>query len=132
MNSVDITASKATEKAVHRTTRMKISQTWLASHTGPIAESISRRARSPRSPLAADERPEPGAEVGAAEDGVQRRADPEDRGADVGLAHLGLPPPARRLPRSGSYGVSTASGPSSRQRRAIRRRISTVAMPSAA
>ncbi len=61
MNSVDITASKATENAVQRTTRMKISQTWLASHTGPIAQSISRRARSARSPRppASDQKPAP-------------------------------------------------------------------------
>ena len=61
MNSVDMTASKATENAVQSTTRMKISQTWLASQTGPIAESISRRARSPRSPLppTSDQNPAP-------------------------------------------------------------------------
>ena len=40
---------------------MKISQTWLASQTGPIAESISRRARSPRSlrPPISDQKPAP-------------------------------------------------------------------------
>ena len=42
MNSVDITDAKATENAVQSTTRTKISQTWLASQTGPIAQSISR------------------------------------------------------------------------------------------
>ncbi len=61
MKSVDITASKATEKAVQRTTRMKISQTWLASQTGPIARSIRPRARWPRSPSPAtsDQKPAP-------------------------------------------------------------------------
>ena len=52
MNNVDMTASKAVENAVQRITRMKISQTWLASHTGPIAVSMSaapgRRARRRR------------------------------------------------------------------------------------
>ena len=130
MNSVDMTASKAIENAVQRTTRMKISQTWLASQTGPIAVSISRRARSPRSPSPADQRPEPGAEVGAAEDGVERGADPEDRGGDVGLAHPDPPATGAGGSSRGPYGTSTASEPASRQRRAIRRSTSTVATPS--
>ena len=50
MNSVEKIASNAAENAVQSTTRTKISQTWLASHTGPIAQSISSRARLPRSP----------------------------------------------------------------------------------
>ena len=48
MNSVDITDEKAMPKAVQETTRTKISQTWLASQTGPIECSISARGRSPR------------------------------------------------------------------------------------
>ncbi len=104
MNRVDITASKATEKAVHNTTRMKISQTWLASHTGPIAESISRRARSAALAAAADQRPEPRAEVGAAEDGVQGRPGPEDRRGDVRLAHARSSSGSER----GPYGTATA------------------------
>src|SRR3954452_17216497 len=35
------TATNAPEKAVHSTTRTKINQTWLASHTGPMECSIS-------------------------------------------------------------------------------------------
>ena len=50
MNSVEKMASKADGKPVHRTTSTKISQTWFASHTGPIAQSISARGRRPRSP----------------------------------------------------------------------------------
>ena len=66
---------------------MKISQTWLASQTGVSDCWIS----GPR-PLAAlgaagDEVPEAAAEVGAAEEGVERRPEPEDRRADVGAGH---------------------------------------------
>ena len=50
MNSVEKIASNADEKPVQRTTSTKISQTWLASQTGPIAESIICRGRRPRSP----------------------------------------------------------------------------------
>ena len=50
MNSVEKIAANAAEKPVQSTTRTKISQTWLASQTGPIAQSISSRARRPRSP----------------------------------------------------------------------------------
>ena len=35
--SVDMIAAKAVGNPVHSTTSTKISQTWLASHTGPIA-----------------------------------------------------------------------------------------------
>ena len=50
MNSVEKIASNADEKPVQSTTSTKISQTWLASQTGPIAQSISSRGRRPRSP----------------------------------------------------------------------------------
>ena len=50
MNSVEKIASNAEEKPVQSTTMTKISQTWLASQTGPIAQSISSRGRRPRSP----------------------------------------------------------------------------------
>ena len=61
MNSVDMTDAKASGNAVQRVTSMKISQTWLASQTGPIAQSISARARLPRSPPPATsaQNPEP-------------------------------------------------------------------------
>ena len=103
MNSVDMIASKATEKAVQSTTSTKISQTWLASQTGPIAQSISPRARSPRSPPPATQRPEAGAEVGAAEDRVEGHADPEHARDGVGAAHP-APPVARCRRRLGSSG----------------------------
>ena len=61
MNNVENTASKAEANPVQSTTSMKISQTWLASQTGPIAQSISSRGRRPRSPLPASrlQRPAP-------------------------------------------------------------------------
>ena len=58
-NSVSVIEANASEKPVHSTTRQKISQTWFASHTGPIEWSIERarplaarrrrRRRGPRS-----------------------------------------------------------------------------------
>ena len=50
MNSVEKIAANADEKPVHSTTNTKTSHTWLASQTGPIAQSISSRARRARSP----------------------------------------------------------------------------------
>src|SRR5215831_1365529 len=48
MYSVDAIAPKRPGKPVHMTTRTKISQTWLASHTGPMECSMRRRCLSPR------------------------------------------------------------------------------------
>ena len=48
MYSVVTTAANAPENAVHSTTSTKISQTWLASHTGPSECSMSSRWRRPR------------------------------------------------------------------------------------
>ena len=50
MNSVEKMASNAAENAVQSTTSTNTSQTWLASQTGPIAQSISSRGRRPRDP----------------------------------------------------------------------------------
>ena len=80
-------AEKALGNAVQSTTRTKISQTWLASQTGPIERSICAADLLARSPLPGEQVPDAGAEVGAAEDRVQRHPDPEDRRADVGRAH---------------------------------------------
>ena len=59
--SVEATDPNATGKHVQKTTSTKISQTWLASHTGPIALAIRVRARSPRRPrpAARSHRPAP-------------------------------------------------------------------------
>ena len=46
--SVEAIEPKASGKAVHITTRMKISQTWLASHTGDIEFLIRARSSGSR------------------------------------------------------------------------------------
>ena len=48
-NSVSVIDANASGKPVHSTTRQKISQTWLASHTGPIEWAMTARGRAPRS-----------------------------------------------------------------------------------
>src|SRR6478735_1265967 len=48
-NRVSMIDANASANAVHSTTRQKISQTWLASQTGPIEWSTSARGRAPRS-----------------------------------------------------------------------------------
>jgi hypothetical protein len=49
MYRVVTAAANALENPVHSTTSTKISQTWLASHTGPMELSIRSRACRPRS-----------------------------------------------------------------------------------
>ena len=83
-NSVSVIDAYASEKPVHSTTKQKISQTWLASHTGPIEWSITSRGRSPRFSAAGDEVPEAGTEVGAAEHRVGGDGDEQDHGDGVG------------------------------------------------
>ena len=70
-NSVSMIEPNASGKHVHSTTRTKISQTWFASHTGPIEWSTTARGCLPFSAPPAIEIPEPGAEVGAAEERVR-------------------------------------------------------------
>jgi hypothetical protein len=48
-NSVSVIEAYASGNDVHSTTKMKINQTWLASHTGPIECSMTARGRAPRS-----------------------------------------------------------------------------------
>lgn len=48
-NSVVMIDAKASPNPVQHVTRTKTSQTWFASHTVPIAASISARGRAPRS-----------------------------------------------------------------------------------
>ena len=130
MNSVDMIAPKASENAVQSITSTKISQTWFASQTGPIAQSISARGRLPRSPPPADERPESRAEVGAAEDRVERHADPEHRRRRRPRCSRRL---LAQLARAGARPVGHVrlSASAVRQRRAIARSTSAVAIPSA-
>ena len=126
MNSVDMIDANASENAVQRVTSMKMSQTWFASQTGPIAQSISPRARRPRSLPPDDEGPEAAPEVGPAEDRVERHPDPEHAGDCVGGAHSGA------SGRGGPYGTSTSSPSASRQRADIARSTMIVAVPSSA
>ena len=130
MNSVEKIDANAAENPVQSTTSTKISQTWLASHTGPIAQSIRSRARRPRSPRPADQAPEPGAEVRAAEHGVRRHAGPQDRGDGIGAAHAAPRPSTGGA--DGPYGTSESSSSAARQRRAIARSVTTSAAPSTA
>ena len=96
MNSVEKIAANAAEKPVHSTTSTKTSHTWLASQTGPIAQSISSRARRPRSPPPATRLQKPGAEVRAAEHRVHRRPDPQHRGDGIRAAHCASSASVRR------------------------------------
>src|SRR5207253_5101848 len=91
--------------------------------------------RSPRPPTpvaaAREQAPDTGSEVRTAEDGVHRRADQEDAGDGVGLAHVGVPAAPGIGPDSGPYGTSSGSRPSYRQRRDIARREMIRVAPSA-
>ena len=82
-NRVSVIDAYASEKPVHSTTKMKISQTWLASHTGPMEWSMTSRGSRPAVGAAGDEVPEAGAEVGAAEHGVGRDGEEQHDGDDV-------------------------------------------------
>ena len=86
-NKVSMIDANTSENAVHSTTRMKISHTWLASHTGPMEWSMTARGRSPRARATGDQVPEPGAEVGPAEQGVGGDAEEQDHGDGVAPTH---------------------------------------------
>src|SRR4051794_17444059 len=86
MNNVEKIASNADEKPVQSTTSTKISHTWLASHTGPIAH--DQLARPPAALASACEQaPQAGPEVRGAEEGVHRGTDPQHACDRVGGAH---------------------------------------------
>jgi hypothetical protein len=59
--SVNVIEAYASGNPVHKTTKMKINQTWLASQTGPIERSIISRGCSPRSapPALRSQKPAP-------------------------------------------------------------------------
>ena len=131
MNSVDIRAAKAEENAVQSTTRTKISQTWFASQTGPIAQAISARGRSPRSPRAenSDQNPAPK----SAPPNTAYSVTPIHRTAATASAVLTPPHPgaARACSVAGRTESPFHRSRRSRQRRAIARRTITVAIPRA-
>ena len=90
--SVVMIAPKASGKAVQRTTRMKISQTWLASQTGVSERWIRARGARPLLVVEAREQvPEPAAEVRSPEKRVQRRPRPENRRREVRATHRPTP-----------------------------------------
>ena len=126
-----ITAENASGNPVQRTTRMKMSQTWLASQTGAAsARSGGGPTRGPMLRLAY-QLPGAGAEVGSGEDGVEGGAEEQHRGDHLGLAHFASPSSGGSP--GGPYGIpASSSSPDSRQRRDIERSTQTVAAPSAA
>ena len=130
MNSVEKTASKADEKPVQSTTRVKISQTWLASQTGPIAQSISSRGRLPLSPPRAKRLQSPAPKSAPAKTAYM--VTPIQRTTATASASVIRRPP--RMSDGGSlgpYGTSTSCSPSRRQRSDIARRVMISAAPSA-
>jgi len=60
-NSVSVIDANASANAVHNTTRQKMSQTWLASHTGPMEWAMTARGAAPRSgpPAVRSQKPAP-------------------------------------------------------------------------
>ena len=87
MNSVEKIASKADEKLIHNTTMTKISHDVIGLPDRPHRP-VDQLAGAPAafSP-SCDQAPQPCAEVGAREDGVHRRSDPEHGSDRGGLAH---------------------------------------------
>ena len=99
--SVSVIEAYASGNDVHKITKMKINQTWLASHTGPIERSIMSRGCLPFSapPAIKSQRPAP------------KSAPPKTAYATTAsssttaTAVLTRPPPRSVLtPRSASWG----------------------------
>ena len=124
-------AAKAVGNAVQRTTRAKMSQTWLASQTGPIERSIGRATALGPSPRAGEQVPEAGAEVGATEDRVERDAGAEDHRADVGVAHADASVGGGRGRRAVGQLAGSAPGPRASAASSARR-ATTATVPSPA
>ena len=105
--SVEKIEPKATGNAVQTITRMKISQTWLASQTGLIERWIMPAHAPAARGAAGGQVPEAGAEVGAAEHRVGRDPEHEEPEADVGqhqptAASRAARPRLGRLARGGA------------------------------
>ena len=88
--------------------RKKISQTWLASQTGPIARPIAS-AGAAGAAARGEQVQHARAEVRPAEDGVGGQPGPEDRDQDVGERHAAA--------ASGRGGASAAGAPVASRRR---------------
>ena len=133
MNSVEKIDSNADGKPVHRTTRTKISHTWFASHTGPIAQSINSRGRRPRSPPPASRLQSPAPK--SAPPKIAYIVTPIDENDGDGVRGCHAEPPASAVGGgsvSGPYGASTSSADSLRHRRDIARSVTISVVPSAA
>ena len=132
MNSVEKIASNADEKPVHSTTSTKISQTWLASQTGPIAQSISSRGRRPRRSPPASRLQSPAPKSAPPKTAYIVAPARSTTATASALLTRGSPrarPAARRSPgRTGTSSDSVSSA--SRQRRAIARSVTISATPS--
>ena len=123
--SVDATAANPAGNPVHSTTSTKISQTWLASQTGPIACSITRALAGAAAGAAREQVPDAGAEVGAAEQRVGDEPDEHDAEHDLGERH--------RTPASGVRAACPALAvPRTSCQRARRRSTYTVSTVSTA
>src|ERR1700733_10472778 len=78
---------KATGYEVHATVMTKISHTWLASHTGPMARCAWSRTCPAPNPFPAVSSQKPAPEVGAAEHGVHDQADQHEHHRDYVQMH---------------------------------------------
>ena len=77
-DSVEASEPNAAGYAVHVTVSTKMSQTWLASHTGAIASWAWSRMRSPRSPAPGRQLPDARPEVRAGEHDVEHEAQQDE------------------------------------------------------
>ena len=88
MVRVEAIAPTTAGNAVQATVRAKISQTWLASHTGAIEWWAWSRMR-PRARTAAGEQlPEAGAEVGSGQHGIEGETGQDEQQRDRWRARL--------------------------------------------
>ena len=69
---------------VQVTTSAKMSQTWLASHTGPIDSAMRLRCAAPAVAEPGEKVPESSAEIGAGQEHVRGDAAPQKDENDVG------------------------------------------------
>ena len=109
--SVEAIEPNASGYAVQNTVSTKISQTWLASHTGAIESWACSRTRSARSPRPAEQLPEPGAEVGAAEHRVERQTGQHEHQRERLQEHV-----RRAGGRGRALGPPSSSGPAASRR----------------
>ena len=106
-NSVSVIEAYASGNDVHKITKMKINQTWLASQTGPMECSIMSRGCSPSLGPARSQVPEARPKVGAPEDRVRDHGQQQHHATAVlTRPPLLLPRPTTSVSALGPYGVS--------------------------